>query len=138
MVRRECGSRVLVQSIIGNLMILASPGFPILSDSAAHSKCHCLPPPDILVFFSLLGMNRLYSPFSFFFLGPHVLHMEIPRLGVDLERQLQAYTPAAATWVPSLVCNLHCSSWQCWILNPLSETRDGTSILMDTIWICYS
>ena len=33
---------------------------------------------------------------------------------------------------PSLVCNLHHSSQQCWILNPLCKARDQTHILMDT------
>ena len=31
--------------------------------------------------------------------------------------------------------DLHCSLWQCWILNPMSEARDGTRILMDTSWV---
>ena len=30
------------------------------------------------------------------------------------------------------VCNLHYSSWQQWILNPLSKARDRTRIFMDT------
>ena len=29
--------------------------------------------------------------FFFCFLGPHLRHMEVPRLGVELERQLLAY-----------------------------------------------
>ena len=33
---------------------------------------------------------------------------------------------------PSHICNLHHSSWQCWILNLLSKARDQTQILMDT------
>ena len=33
---------------------------------------------------------------------------------------------------PSCVCDLHHSSWQRLILNPLSEARDRTRILMDT------
>ena len=40
------------------------------------------------------------------------------------------YTTATATPDPSHVCNLHHSSWQCQILNPLSETRDRTGHLM--------
>ena len=32
--------------------------------------------------------------------------------------------------MPSRVCNLHHSSRQCWILNALSKTRDGTHNLM--------
>ena len=33
---------------------------------------------------------------------------------------------------PSHVCDLHHSSWQCWILNALSKARDQAHILMDT------
>ena len=36
---------------------------------------------------------------SFVFLGPHTLHMEVPRLGVELELLLPAY--ATATPEPS-------------------------------------
>ena len=50
--------------------------------------------------------------------------MEVPRLGIQLELQLLAYTTATATWDLSLVCDLHHSSQQHWILNPLSEARD--------------
>ena len=68
------------------------------------------------------------------FLGPHLWHMEVPRLGVELELQLPAYATAIATETQDLspVCDLHHSSQQRWILNPLSEARDGTRILMDT------
>ena len=56
--------------------------------------------------------------------------MEVPRLGVKLELQLLAY--AKATAMPGLnrICSLHHSSWQHWILNPLSEARDRTRDLM--------
>ena len=37
----------------------------------------------------------------------------------------------------SHVCNLHHSSWQCWFLNPLSEARDRTCVLMDTSQIHF-
>ena len=40
--------------------------------------------------------------------------------------QLLAYIIATATPDPSHVCNPHHSSWQYWILNPLSEARDQT------------
>ena len=39
---------------------------------------------------------------SFVFLGPHLLHMEVPRLGVQSELQLMAYTTAIATSDPCL------------------------------------
>jgi len=48
-----------------------------------------------------------------------------------------AYTTATATWDPSCICDLHHGSQQRWILNPLSEARDRTCILMDTSWIHF-
>jgi len=37
----------------------------------------------------------------------------------------------------SRICNLHHSSWQCQILNPLSEARDRTHNLMVASRICF-
>ena len=62
--------------------------------------------------------------FSFLFLGLHPQHMEVPRVWVELELHLLAYTSATAMWDLNHICDLHCSSRQCWILNPLSKTRD--------------
>ena len=42
------------------------------------------------------------------FLGLQLQHMEVPRLGVDSELQLPAYTTATETQNPSHGCNLHC------------------------------
>ena len=61
--------------------------------------------------------------------------MEVPRLGVKSGLQLPAYATATATPDPSLICELHHSSWQRWILNPVSEARDQTHILTDTRWV---
>jgi len=41
-----------------------------------------------------------------------------------------AYARATAMWDPSRVCDLHHSSWQHQILNPLSKSRDQTHNLM--------
>ena len=70
------------------------------------------------------------SFFSFFFLGLHPWHIEVARLGVTLELQLLAYTTATAMPDPSHVCKVHHSSRQRWLLNPLSEARDGTHNFM--------
>ena len=43
----------------------------------------------------------------FFFLGPHPRHMEVPRLEVEWELQLLAYTTATAAQDPSRICDLH-------------------------------
>ena len=61
--------------------------------------------------------------------------MEVPRLEVELELQLSAYTTATATGDPSHVCDLHHSSQQCQILNPLGEARDRNLILMELSWV---
>ena len=60
------------------------------------------------------------------FLGPHIVHMEVPRLGVESEPQLLTYATATAIQDPSHICDLHHSSRQRWILKPLSEARDQT------------
>ena len=79
--------------------------------------------------------DRLFKIFFFCFLGLHLWHMEVPRLGIKSELQLLAYTTAIATWDLSHVCDLShiCdlshSSDQHWILNPLIEARDRTYIL---------
>ena len=41
--------------------------------------------------------------FFFFSLGPHLQHMETPRLGVKLELWMMAYARTTATWDPSHV-----------------------------------
>ena len=71
------------------------------------------------------------------FLGLLPQHMEVPRLGVKSELQLPAYTIATVTRDPSCVSDLHPSSWQHWILNPLSETRHRTCLLTDASWIYF-
>lgn len=62
--------------------------------------------------------------------------MEVPRLGVQSELQLPAYTTVTETQDPRHVCDLHHSSRQRWILN-LSRARDQIRILMDTTQVCY-
>ena len=60
--------------------------------------------------------------------------MEVPRLGDESEGQPPAYAAATAKWDRSRVFDLHHSSWQRGILNPLSEARNQTRLLMDTTW----
>ena len=62
---------------------------------------------------------------------------EVPRLEVELELQLLAYTTAIAMPDWSCVCDLHHSSWQHWILNPLSEARGQIHIFIVTHRLCY-
>ena len=43
----------------------------------------------------------------FSFLEPHVQHKEVPRLGVESDLQLPAYTTATAMRDLSHICDLH-------------------------------
>ena len=65
-----------------------------------------------------------FLPPPFGFLGLHPRQMEAPRLWVELELQLPAYTRATATWDRAASVTYGLSSWQSWVLNPLSEARD--------------
>jgi len=60
--------------------------------------------------------------------------MDVPRLGIESQLQLTAYTTATATpdlshSIPQLIATP--------ILNPLSEARDRNCVLLDTSWVPY-
>ena len=63
--------------------------------------------------------------------------MKVPRLGVESELELLAYTTAKATQDPSHIGDLYHSSWQRGILNPPSKARDLTHVLMVTSGVHY-
>ena len=76
--------------------------------------------------------------FCFCFLGPHLRHMEFPRLGVESELQLHVYTTATATpdlspvclW-PTLQLTAMPDPW------PTKGARDQTLILIDPSLVHY-
>ena len=70
-------------------------------------------------------MHLFIYLFIYLFLGPHPQHMVVPRLEVESELQLLAYTTATTTRDLSHVCDLHYSSWPCWILNPWERPGIG-------------
>ena len=78
-----------------------------------------------------LGSNHDGEPvgkrgelFFFLFLGPHLRHMEVPRLGFELELQLLAFIIVTAKQSLSCICDLCHSLQQLQILNPLNKARD--------------
>ena len=73
----------------------------------------------------------------FLLVEPHLRHMEVPRLGVESELHLLAYTTATAMQNMIHVCDLHHIPQQPWILNPLSGARHQTHHLMVTSQICF-
>ena len=93
---------------------------------------HSLPDLSLQILFPS-PTQTIYFFFLFILLGPHLQHMDVARLGVESEMLLPVYGRATATPDPSLDCNLHRSSQQHWILNPLSEARVRTHILIDTL-----
>ena len=48
--------------------------------------------------------------YFFFFLGLHLRHMEVPRLGIKLVLQLLVYVTAIVTPDPRCICDLHHSN----------------------------
>ena len=77
-------------------------------------------------------MDSLALIFFFHFLQLHLWHLEVPWLGVESEMKLQAYVRATAAWDPSHIFDLSHSLQQRQILNPVTEVRDWTRIVMDT------
>ena len=64
-----------------------------------------MPSAEKTLFFSFF---LFFFPFLFLvFLGQHLRHVEVPRLGVELELQPLAYAVTTATWDPSHICDLH-------------------------------
>ena len=62
--------------------------------------------------FKVLLWKKCGSQICFFspFLGPHLWHMEVARLGAEWELQLPAYTTATAMQDLSHICDPHHSS----------------------------
>ena len=84
--------------------------------------------------------SRLCKRVGFLFLAfftPHLWQSEVPRVRVESELQLPAYTTATATQDPSSIWDPHHSLWRCLILNPLSEARVQTCVLVDTSWVHF-
>ena len=74
--------------------------------------------------------HKWFCLFVFVFLGPHLWHMEVPRLEVQSELLQPAYTRATAMPDLSRACDPRHNSRQHQIPNPLSEANDQTSNLM--------
>ena len=92
------------------------------------SRCHkgCIPSGDSRKKSLLL----LLLFFVCFFRAAPVAYGSSQARG-RIGAQLPAYTTATATQDVSCVCDLHHSSRQHWIFNPLRDARDRTRVLMD-------
>ena len=129
----------------GSNTFLKKSRFLILLSHILWFQCHFLHfhvypfavPFGYHYFHWFLCVCETYVVLFFIFLGLHLQHMEVPRLGVESELQLLSYTVTAMPDL-SCICNWHHSSWQCWrILNPLSKARDWNQVLMDPSQVHY-
>ena len=105
------------------------------SASAVRFLTHCATVGKFL-FFKCFFILFYFVLFLLLVRAAPVAH-EILRLGVESELQFTAYLTATATQEPSLISDLHHSSWQHWMVNPLSEARDRTCHLMVPSQICF-
>ena len=126
-----------------NCIIGQPPSHPIrgrqteISPRQGHNKANAqMPCTQNIQDFTLQFKNYTWNIFFFSFLRQYLRHIEVPRLQVTLDLKLQAYATATATPDPSCLCDLQHSSWQHWILNPLSETKDQNHTLKDTSLVC--
>ena len=125
---------IISQLLYGRRPVTAQQGSPLRVTPVTHSQgvsnmgSHLVPRVSSLFIYLCIILS---------FLGPHSWHMEVPRLGVESELLLPAYTTATATLDPSHVWDLHLSSQQRGILNPRSEARDRTCNLMVPSRICF-
>ena len=108
-----------------------------LDKETTKVKCWKFKPPTC-PFSSKASMNNITTWLFFFFLIAFQGHThgtwKFPGQGSN-----QSCSCRRATATPDLscICDLHHSSRQRWILNPLIEARDWTCVLMDTSWVPY-
>ena len=123
--RLQCRSKVKKGRKLNGLqvMIFFFSLFWIRNKSIMKSleNVHCLLPSNLRTSFKwlieeveegLFSFETEAEIFFFFFYGPHPRHMEVPRLGVESELQMPAYTVGTAKQDPSHVCDLHHSLLQ--------------------------
>ena len=91
----------------------------------------------IFLGFAVAGCCFIYSFFIFFFfffsLGLYPWHMEVPGLRGRIRATAEVNTTATAMPDLSHIWDLRCSLWQHQIINPLSEARDRTCTLQETM-----
>ena len=77
--------------------------------------------------------NVIYIYIFFFFLGLNLHHMENPQPWVELELYLRPIPQPWQHHIWAASANYPAALWKCWILNPLSETRDWILILTESM-----
>ena len=119
---------LLIPSMCNSLGLLTptSHSIPLLTPSPLVTTSLFSSSRSLFLFCRQVHLYHIlfyYYYFFFVFLGPHLRHMEAHRLGVKSGLQPLAYTTATSAQDLSRACDLHQSSQQCQVLNPLSEAR---------------
>ena len=86
------------------MMIFWGPKNRIFKENKHLLETQYVPDSKMVVLHIL--SQFFFVPF-FVFLGLHVWHMEVPRLGFESEMQPMAYTTATAMSYLSHICDLH-------------------------------
>ena len=81
--------------------------------------------------------QHLETFFSLFFFKSHTVACGSSQAKGQTGAAVASLDHSQTTQDPSFICNLHHSSQQRLILNPLSEARDRTCVLMDTSQFHY-
>ena len=81
---------------------------------------------------SLVWTHQVYLLEFFFLFLFRVTLVACGSSQAEVKSNLPAQATATAKWDSSHICDLEHSSWQHWILNPLSKVREQTHILMDS------
>ena len=79
----------------------------VFEDACVFLFLHCFYVSYLVIYFIFLSLNKF-----FVFLRPQMQCMGVPRLCVESELQLLAYTTATVMPDQNHVCDLHHSSWQ--------------------------
>ena len=120
-------AKILILEMCGHSRSCSQTGFFVRSsewkthmDSLSNLLCLQI----YLIERRAISVSYLMKVTIFLLFRAHLQHMEVPKLGVESDLQLLAYTTATAMPDLSQVCNLLHSSQQHRILDPLSEARD--------------
>jgi len=110
--------------------------------SQVHFHCPATRTPCFLFFYLIWELGFLFSYFIYLLTYFCFFRATPEAYGSSQARgHIRAISAglciAIATLDPSRVCDLHHSSWQCWILNPLSKVKNYTRILIDISWVHY-
>ena len=102
--------------------------FPVLCDSTLL----CIPSKCLYSFLFILFIYLFIYLFLPAACGGSQARVQIGATAAGLQPSLRSCLTMQDL---SHVCNPHHSPWQCWVLNPQSEARDWTWILMDPSWV---